>query len=287
MKMDQFKLIIDWALSHDTPYDWDIWNLGLTEKDIPDISDWRIFPKFNQWVDSKITSHACTLVWWTRDYCYQYNIPFDKSLMESVVNYAVANHNYVIGKWYRSWPAMEVVRKFFGKWNHVRLTQDDPLFYKVLERKNALWLTYRWNYAWNVDSSDWELSYWKYDPTTYWHRTSLLKYGIDDSYDWTKWNIYTVPYLSRLINGINIYPTFYLWIPEVKNELEVKDLQRRISIFDIAISRNMDTYREMRDSDIKAMSNNLAKDRTELLAFVWDLRRRKQFLVDQLKATQK
>lgn len=280
------KIIIDWALSHDSPTDWDIWNLWVP---IP-TPKWKYISKFNQSKDSKITSSACTMVWAVREYCYMNWIEFSISLMEDVVKYAEKNMLYKIWQWWNSSFWMEAARKYFWKWNYARVWYDEPDLALIYKNKCALWITYRWNRAWNVDSSDWELSWDRYENTTYWHRTTSVLYDkicIDDSYNWTEWNIYSIPYIIRLVNWINIYPTFYLWIPQVNKEDEVKELQRIISWYDTIINSMLSQYKVYRDIDVKNNTMIYSQIRKDLLAEVWKKRREREVYVELLKRTQK
>jgi len=149
-----------------------------------------------------------------------------------------------------------------------------------------LGITYRGNYEWNVDSDDWELIGKLFEPTTYWHRTST-QYDIDkkkifvnDSYDGSKWNVYHIVHLLELVNWKNIYPTFYYWIPKVKNETEVKEIYWVIQWYDIIINGMMNQYRLLR-------KEKQSSERNRLLKQVWEIRKEKQKYIDILQNTQK
>lgn len=276
---------LDWAKSHDQLYDWDIGNLWIA---IPKPKG-KSIPKFNQKSDSTITYNSCTIVWATREYCYMNWIEFSKKLMEDVVRYASKNMWYVIGSGWNSWMGMMAVKNYFGEWNFARVSYDDPNLYLYYKNQCTLWITYRGNRAWNIDSDDGELSGDRYDNTTYWHRTTTIfkdKFYIDDSFNGSLANIYSIPYLIRLVNNINIYPTFYLWIPPVNKEDEVKELQRIISGYDIIINWMMEQYRTYRNIDIENNNNFYLKTRQELLSEVWFKRREREYYIELLRKTQ-
>lgn len=278
------KHIVDWALWHDIETDWDIGYLWITEDDIIDITD-RKLGKFNQ-SNYDETRYACTLVWATREYCYQEWIDFSDSLMLEVVKYASENCNYKIWSGWQSALGMNAVRKYFWEEkNFVKISYNDSIIPKIYARKNVLGITYKGNHERNIDSDDWELSGNKYEPTTYWHRTST-EYDLDnkhilvnDSYNKTKGNIYSIPHLIELVNWVNVYPTFYYWIPKVKNEPEVKDLYWVIQWRDKIIEESMNQYRKLKEEKME--------DRRDLIHYVWEIRRMREKNLLELKKTQK
>jgi hypothetical protein len=279
------KIVVNWALSHDTNTDWDIGYIWITEQDIKPIS-WRKLGKFNQW-NHQESVYVCTLVWATREYCYQNNIEFSDSLMLDVINYAVKNYWYKIWDWWASFRGMDAVRKYFGNIaNYVKISYNDSLIANIYSKWNVLWITYRGNNERNIDSDDWELSWNRYEPTTYWHRTTT-EYNLEkkqilvnDSYDWSKWNIYSIPHIIELVNTVNVYPTFYYWIHKVRNETEVKDLYSIIQWYDWIIETMMIQYRLLK-------KENEDDRRKKLLKFVWEIRKEKEKYIELLKNTQR
>jgi len=279
------KIIVNGAKSHDKQTDWDIGFLWFDHSLIKEI-EWRKLAKFNQWSYTE-TTHACTMVWATREYCYQNDIEFSIWLMLDIVKYAEKNLGYTIGEWWNSSLGMNAIRKFFGNENnYVKIMYNDPIIAEIYSNNNVLWITYKGNREWNLDSSDGELTGTKFEPTTYWHRTSTQfdidkkKVYINDSYDGSKWNVYSVPNLLELVNDVNVYPTFYYWIPKVKNEPEVKDLYKIIQWYDLTIKEMMDLYRTLK-------SEKQLKDRKDLLKLVGEQRRKKQKYINMLHDTQK
>lgn len=276
---------LNWAISNDLETDWDIGYLGITDEQIKEITG-RKLPKFNQWNYSE-SINACTIVWATREYCYQNYIEFSVWLMLDIIKYAEKENWYIIGNSWNSSLGMNAVRKFFGnECNYVKVTYNDPIIAQIYSKNNVLGITYKGNKDWNVDSDDWELIGKRFEPTSYWHRTSTQydidkkKIYINDSYDWTKGNIYQVKYLFDLVNGVNIYPTFYYWIPKVKNETEVKEIYQVIQWYDDIIKEMMDQYRLLK-------KEGQDRERKKLLKNVADIRRQKQKYIDILRNTQK
>jgi len=279
------KLIVDWAKSHDLETDWDIGALWLDENQIKEIS-WRKLAKFNQWKYTE-TTHACTMVWAVREYCYQNDIEFSVWLMLDVVKYAEKERWYVIGSGWNSSIGMSAVRKFFWDENNfVKIQYNDPIIAKIYSNNNVLGITYKGNYDWNKDSDDWELVGKRFEPTTYWHRTSTQfdidqkKIFINDSYDWSKGNVYHIQHLLELVNWVNIYPTFYYWIPKVKKEDEVKEIFTIIQWYDKIIKEMMEQYRILR-------VEKQNQERKSLLRQVGEIRRKREVYIELLRNTQK
>lgn len=222
------KEIISWVIWHSVESDWLAWDLGITKDMIPKITKWRRLALFNQ-SKLKETTSACTIVNAYREYCYQTGNGFSQDELLDIIEYAKKNMWYTWWGWYSSsW--MNAVRKYFNKESFVLVSYNDILLWEIYINNNSVGITYKWNSIWNSDSDDWILDWLSFGETTYSHRTSTVFYEwlnivVDDSYAWSKWNIYQIPNLIKLVKKWYIYPTFYLWIP-LNNTWRISELNK-------------------------------------------------------------
>lgn len=267
------KFVFNWVRGHDTPYDWNIWDLWLAN--IPFIPAWRKLSKYNQGKNIK-TQFACTIVNAYREFCYQMDHVFTEEELLKIIDFSY----WLWFDWYwrqsSSW--MNAVRKYFKEeYSFVKIMYNDPLLWEIYKNNNALGFTYKGNSQWNLDSDDWVLDWVDFWTPTYWHRTSTIVYNkpivCDDSYDWSKWNIYELPRLIELVKKWYVYPTFYLWIPKVKNTDRINELYK----FKVACESTIDlhnkklwytndvNYKKRLIDDIKIEESKLKDIKTQLL----------------------
>ena len=258
-----------WATSHDNNNDWTATWLGITKEMIPDLSGRNDFmPKFNQ-ADLEQTKDACTIVNAYRSYCYQTQHEFTVDELLKIITYAYTL--WFKWNWWSSSEGMMCVKKYF--WNtvsFVTVSYNDPLIGEIYKKRNALGITYKGNKERDLDSSDGvldEVSFWV---TTYGHRTSTIFYWwvnivVDDSFNWTKWNIYQMPNLVKLITSGYIYPTMYLWIP-LKNTDRISELNKFKVNCETTISLLNDKLLYTKDSNyIKYIKSSINTENKKLI----------------------
>jgi hypothetical protein len=176
--------IKDWAISvGDKITDfliWDIWTVPELEQ-----QDIKIY-EYNQWNTSDCTLYSA--FWAISDLM---NYEFTKNEIAEIVakSYEMGR---VQGRWRYTQLGVDCVRKY---WN------DKNPDNKVISVKTNLWaedfldafnkwytivVTYNGNSEYNMDYwKDWVVDWTKFQPSTYWHATSLIHiddYNIKDSY---------------------------------------------------------------------------------------------------------
>lgn len=209
------------------------WSIWLREDQIPIIPETAEIPWFNQWLRED-TKNSCTLTNAIRVFCHQTWYPFSLQLVLDVMNFAETLWYHIWEGWKTAY-ANDALYKFFNKkWSYVSLSKWDPLLELAYDRNNALEITYQWNYKRNQDSDDWVLNWVEFWKSSYWHATATKKYNwkkcVNDSYLWSKWNIYELEHFDELVwaklHDCFIYTTFYLWLPKIDNAAEIIRLNK-------------------------------------------------------------
>ena len=268
--MEEIKIILDWAVGHDDENDRLAWELWITKEMIPDLRvyQWKELPEFNQGHRTE-TRLACTIVNAYREYCYQTNHDFSEKELLDIVEFARTLW-YSWWGWVSHW-WMEAVRKYFNNWIcFIKVENNNPLLWEIYLKRNALWITYKWNDKWNVDSDDWVLDNTTFWTTTYWHRTSTIFYDkaivVHDSYVGTIGNVYELPAknISSLVRNWYIYPTFYLWMP-LKNIWRISELNK----MKVNCQKRIDIAKELKTQTqdinyVKYLNESILKDESKM-----------------------
>jgi hypothetical protein len=152
-----------------------------------------------------------------------YNIQATDEDILDLRNYAVKNF------WYTQWVWNTFQRwtKCVVQWRNNKYQTKQCVFfrgsigdddmYKLLNKKYGLIVWYRGNSNYRVDSNDGVLDGISFQPTTYWHCTSLFllnnKQTIVDSS--STHNRYTVPDITKVKN---FFANYYVILPDKKIE---------------------------------------------------------------------
>lgn len=218
------KEIIWWAWDTEDPYVFKIWDLGIDQKMFPMLEspDLQVFVQGN-YIETK---QACTYVNGIRDRWHRFGIKFTDYQIIEIIQWMVDNGYYWIGDGYDTWQAMKNLAKYFNKFYpqhpcyYARINMDDPMFAYALSRNHSIGFTYKWNAQWNTDRLDGMLEGKEYMPSTYWHRSCLIKKDkqitVDDSSPIKQYGIKYLKDLNMGKWGKNIYWWFYVWIADEK-----------------------------------------------------------------------
>lgn len=226
---------IEFAAKHiDDPRDWLPWDVSLTIANVPIIPKDRKLPEVNQSMFTE-TKMACTIVGAYKDACYTTGIEATQEGELWFAQQAHDKYNYVYGKGWYTWVAMNTVKKIWNErypdhqLSYIAMRNDNPLFAQALLNNNILGCTYKGNAEYNKDyRKDNVLDGVEFWTSTYWHRPSITmrlklengKIMVVDNYDGVAYNIYELAHINDLIENKVFYPTFYLWIEEPKEEIK-------------------------------------------------------------------
>jgi len=268
--------ILNWVIDLVDDYEFKIWDISFDVSKLITLPA-RPLQAFNQNEYTK-TAMACTIVNAFRQRCHRVGKTFTNEEMFAVVDYCVTQ-GYVIGEWWATASAMNAVNKFVTlkypeyKTSYITMLSNDPNLTKVLLKNHALWITYRGNHQRDTERADGVLEWVKYAPCSYGHRTNIVydvTITVDDSF---KIKNYKIPNFWKLVNGVNIYPTLYLWLVDSNLDTEqVKKYTKRKVMLEQNIKNNevmlSDPRRWTTDKKFKSLLEQDNKLLNEKLTFV-------------------
>jgi len=225
------------ATGHDDPRDRTAEAItdDLRKLDLPKLSPPR--STMNQGKHTH-TKSACTIAWAYLQICQIFNKEANNTELLEVVERAHNNMWYdYTGQLSSVWANMAVKR-----WNahneekllYIKIAHDDPdLHYLMFDRNFMGGATYKGNGAYGRDyRADGILNNTNFDPSTYWHRTSLYQLWVFDSYVWWSMNEYRLwadEYtLWKLVEDGTFYPTMYVILKESWLSTDIKTIKQEV-----------------------------------------------------------